>query len=99
MQQIQNHKIVGVDYNALQEKAFLTFNAFSDSQPDEGASFSFTGPYFDLCRSPREHVIVRMRNAVLMKILSRAREVHVREVGKDEQVVWDYIIRLRDRAT
>lgn len=97
MQHNHETKIVSVDFNPLLGQAFLSFDAFSDSQPDEGAQFWFTGPYFELNRSPKEHVIFKMRNAVLLKILSRAREVHVRELGKDEQVRWEYIIRLRDR--
>jgi hypothetical protein len=89
-------KIVDIVYNPAQETALLTLAAFPDSRPDEQASFWFTGPYCELKRSSREHVIFKIKNRRVLDALRRAREVRVAEVGCDK-VVWDYRISLFEK--
>ena len=84
-------------YNAPQRIARLTFNAFSDSRPDEHAFFWFNGPYCEVRRSARQRVILKIKNQKVLEALHKARLVYVAETGGDG-VVWNYRMTYLDRV-
>ncbi|MDD5586686.1 MAG: hypothetical protein PHY92_07010 [Alphaproteobacteria bacterium] len=97
MKNASNTGVFDFVYTPAQQTARLTFSAFSDSRPDDQASYWFNGPYCMLRRSPREQVILKIRSQRIVEALRRAREVHVAETGNDK-VVWSYRMTHRERT-
>lgn len=81
-----------ITYNREQDQALLTFQAFSESRPDDGAMLRFVGGYCELQRSSREHLIFRANNKIVQDVLRKAAEIRVNEVSEG-RTVWTYPIK------